>query len=145
MTLIKHNDPFLGMLDDIFQTDWHGGRLAQNREFKSTPAVNIKEEGERFLVELAAPGMKKEDFQIDIDHNVLTISAETKQEEEHKDEKGHYTRKEFNYTAFKRAFTLPETVESDGIEASYNDGLLSIHIPKREEAKQKPVRSIAIK
>ena len=145
MTPIKHNDPFLGMLDDIFQTDWHGGRLAQNREFKSTPAVNIKEEGERFLVELAAPGMKKEDFQIDIDHNVLTISAETKQEEEHKDEKGHYTRKEFNYSAFKRAFTLPETVESDGIEASYNDGLLSIHIPKREEAKQKPVRSIAIK
>ena len=145
MTPIKHNDPFLGMLDDIFQTDWHGGRLAQNREFKSTPAVNIKEEGERFLVELAAPGMKKEDFQIDIDHNVLTISAETKQEEEHKDEKGHYTRKEFNYSAFKRAFTLPETVESDRIEASYIDGLLSIHIPKREEAKQKPVRSIAIK
>ena len=145
MTPIKHNDPFLGMLDDIFQTDWRGGRLAQNREFKSTPAVNIKEEGERFLVELAAPGMKKEDFQIDIDHNVLTISAETKQEEEHKDEKGHYTRKEFNYSAFKRAFTLPETVESDRIEASYIDGLLSIHIPKREEAKQKPVRSIAIK
>lgn len=145
MTLIKRNDPLFGMLDDLFQTDWQGGRLPFHGEMKSVPAVNIREEADRFLVELAAPGMAKDDFQVDLDHNVLTIASEQKQEQESKDEQGRYTRREFNYSSFKRAFTLPESAEVDTIEAGYHDGLLTITIPKREEARQKPVRAIEIK
>lgn len=107
------------------------------------PAVNVIEKDEEFAIELAAPGMKKDDFKIHLEGNVLTISSERK---DHKEEKnGNYSRREFSYQSFQRSFTLPEaTVESDKVSAQYNDGILNIHIPKREEAKPKPAREIKI-
>ena len=106
------------------------------------PKVNIKETANDFAVEMAVPGLKKSDFQIDIDNQVLSISTETKEDNEHKEE--NYTRREFGYSSFKRTFTLPESVNADKINASYNEGILSILLPKKEEAKQKPARSIKI-
>lgn len=108
----------------------------------SMPAVNVRETEDSHIMELAVPGMKKSDFKVELDNDTLVISAEKKNEQE-ENEKG-YTRKEFNYSSFRRSFSLPNTVESDKIDASYKDGLLTITIPKKEEAKQKPARLIKI-
>ncbi|MGV0940117.1 MULTISPECIES: Hsp20/alpha crystallin family protein [Empedobacter] len=106
------------------------------------PAVNIKENEDSFEILLAAPGLNKEDFSIEIDENILKISSEFKQNEEVKEEK--FSRKEFNFSSFKRAFTLPETINEDKIEASYVNGILQLVLPKKEEALPKEKRSIQI-
>ncbi|MDH0675047.1 MULTISPECIES: Hsp20/alpha crystallin family protein [Empedobacter] len=106
------------------------------------PAVNIKENEDSFEILLAAPGLNKEDFSIEIDENILKISSEFKQNEEVKEEK--FSRKEFNFSSFRRAFTLPETINEDKIEASYVNGILQLVLPKKEEALPKEKRSIQI-
>lgn len=108
----------------------------------TVPAVNVVESKEGFRIEVAAPGLQKSDFKLNLEKNQLTISAEKEQKEENNDEK--YTRKEFKYTSFQRTFTLPNTVDGDKVEANYADGILSIVLPKREEAKEKPARLIDI-
>jgi len=130
-------------LDDIFNRDLIPSVFTSNFNTGITlPKVNIKETANDFAVEMAVPGLKKSDFQIDIDNQVLSISTETKEDNERKEE--NYTRREFGYSSFKRTFTLPESVNADKINASYNEGILSILLPKKEEAKQKPARSIKI-
>ena len=106
------------------------------------PAVNVKEIENGFHIELAAPGLKKEDFKINIHENVLIISAEQKQASEQKEEK--YTRKEFSYSSFKRSFTLPKTIDGEKILANYTDGILNIELPKKEEAKAKEPKLIEV-
>nr|WP_321451350.1 Hsp20/alpha crystallin family protein [uncultured Carboxylicivirga sp.] len=108
----------------------------------SIPAVNVKENKNQFDIEVAAPGMEKKDFKLDIDHNVLTISSEKLLKKEDESEK--FTRREFSYTSFYRSFTLPNSVYEDGIKASYKDGILNIRIPKKEEAKDKGPKHIEI-
>ncbi len=143
MSLIKRNQD--SWLPSIFEDLFNEGRLADVSTYGSTlPAVNIKETADDFQVEVAVPGKKKEDFNIELDQNVLTISSEQKSENEETSNDGRYTRKEFNYTSFKRAFTLPDSVQQDKIEAEYKEGVLNIKVPKREESKQKPKRMIAI-
>ena len=110
----------------------------------SMPAVNIKETKDEFQVEVAAPGMKKDDFKIRLDNNILSIASEREDSFNEKDAQGNYTRQEFSYQSFHRSFTLPNTVEAEKIVAKYNDGILRLSIPKREEAKQKPPRNIDI-
>lgn len=118
-----------------------------NKNYSSTsttvPAVNIKENADTFEVEVAAPGMTKGDFKITLDGNLLTISsAKQEQNEEHKD---NYTRREFSYQSFQRSFELQrEVVDQDNIQASYENGMLRLTIPKKEEAKQKEPRMIEI-
>ncbi|MCF7567224.1 Hsp20/alpha crystallin family protein [Sabulilitoribacter arenilitoris] len=129
-------------LDDIFNRDLPSVFTSNFNTGITLPKVNIKETADDFTVEMAVPGLKKSDFQINIDNQVLSISTETKEENEHKEE--NYTRREFGYSSFKRTFTLPESVNDEKINASYSEGILSIHLPKREEAKQKPARSIKI-
>ena len=142
MNLIKkHTVPFPSIIDELFKPDWLGGIQNFNT---NVPAVNSKETDVSFGIELAAPGKKKEDFNIEIDHNVLTISSEEKNEKEEKDNEGKYTRKEFSYSSFRRSFTLPETINSDAIQANYETGVLHIVLPKREEALPKPKRLIAV-
>jgi HSP20 family protein len=99
----------------------------------SIPAVNIKDNEKDFSVSIAAPGLKKEDFKIALNHNVLTISSEQSSEKEEKEE-GKYTRKEYNYSSFSRSFTIPDTVETDNIDAKYENGELKITLPKKEKA-----------
>lgn len=108
------------------------------RLFKKIPAVNIKETTGEYSIELAVPGMKKEDFKLELENNMLTISSE---KEENKNEKqDNYTRREYNYESFSRSFTLPETVKSEDLKASYENGVLKVAIPKKEEAKQQPAK-----
>ncbi len=106
------------------------------------PKVNIRETKDSYYVEMAVPGLKKTDFTIDLDNKVLSISAESKEENEENED--NLIRREFGYSSFKRSFSLPETVNEDKIKAAYNEGILSIHLPKLEEAIQKPARSIKI-
>jgi HSP20 family protein len=141
MNLIKRNSNviFPALLDEIFKPDWNGG--IQN--FNTTiPAVNIKESETDFKLELFAPGLKKDDFNIEIDQRTLSISSEKKEETEENNEK--YSRKEFSFGSFKRTFNLPETVNFDAIEANYESGILNLRLPKREEALPKPKRMIEI-
>ena len=104
------------------------------RRIANVPAVNIKDFGDHYTVLLAAPGLKKEDFHIDVDNNVLTISSEKKEEKEEKE--NNFTRREYSYTSFTRSFTLPEDVKQDAIEARYENGELQVSIPRKEEAKK---------
>jgi HSP20 family protein len=97
-----------------------------------------------FKVEVAAPGMEKKDFNINLDNNVLTISSEKEETKEEKDKKGNYTKREFSYSSFQRSFTMPDSVNVDKIAAAYKDGVLNITLPKREEAKVKPAKVIKI-
>ena len=99
----------------------------------SMPAVNITENSNHYIVSLAAPGLKKDDFKIDVDGNMLTISAEKEEKKEEKDEK--ITRKEYSYSSFSRTFTLPEDVKQDAIDARYEEGVLNIRLPRKEDAK----------
>lgn len=145
MSLIKRNDNWLpSVFDDMFRTDWFGGTTNVNSIGTSIPAVNIKETDDSFNVEVAAPGKSKEDFNIELDNDVLTISSEEKRENETTENNGRFTRKEFSYSTFKRAFGLPETVDSAKISASYNNGVLEITLPKKEEAKVQAKRMIEI-
>jgi len=105
--------------------------------------VNISENKERFDVTIAAPGMKKDDFNIDVDGNTLTISAETREEKEEKENR--YTRKEYSYSSFSRSFSLPDGVNKDKIDASYDNGILKLSLPKTEEAKKAASKHISVK
>jgi HSP20 family protein len=100
----------------------------------NVPAVNITESKDDYLVSLAAPGLKKDDFNIDVDGNLLTISSKKEEKKEEKD--ARYTRKEYSYSFFERSFTLPDEVNKDKIDARYEDGLLKLILPKKEEAKK---------
>jgi HSP20 family protein len=108
----------------------------------SVPAVNITEGKEDFKIEVAAPGLDKEDFRINLENNVLTISSEKEEKNEEKDEK--VMRREFSYSSFSRSFTLPNTINPDKIKAAHKDGLLTVIVPKRDEAREKPAREIKI-
>ena len=145
MSLIKRNENWLpSVFDDMFKTDWLGGTTNVNNIGTRIPAVNIQESDENFIVEVAAPGKSKEDFKIELDNDVLTISAEDKMEKETSEKNGKYTRREFSYSTFKRAFSLPDTVDNSKIAANYNNGVLEIALPKKEEAKVQAKRMIEI-
>jgi len=146
MSLIKSNETnwLPSVLDDMFKTDWLGENSSRGTIGTRIPAVNIQETEENFMLALAAPGKTKKDFNIELDNNVLTISSEEREEKTSSDANGRFTRKEFNYNNFKRAFSLPETVESDKISAAYKNGVLEINLPKKEEAKQQAKRMIEI-
>lgn len=145
MSLVKTNQAnwLPSVLDDMFKTDWMGGTTGVNRIGTNLPAVNIRENDDNFVVELAAPGKTREDFKIELDNDMLTISSEVK-EQETSGNVGKFTRKEFNYSSFKRAFSLPESVDTEKISATYENGVLVIGLPKREEAKVQPKRLIEI-
>ncbi|MEM6525762.1 MAG: Hsp20/alpha crystallin family protein [Bacteroidota bacterium] len=142
MTLIRrtNNDLFPTFFDDFFGRDLFNHGLT-NPIRSTTPAVNIREDENAYHVELAAPGVDKKDFKVELDNYLLTISFEKREE---KEEKGQYTKKEFSYQSFSRSFNLPKSVENTKIAANYSDGVLHLDIPKKEEAKQKPSRLIKI-
>jgi len=117
-------DVFDNLINDSFISDRLTSRV---------PAVNIGETEHAFHIELAAPGLKKEDFKINLEKNVLSISVEKKTEENQKDKR--FSRKEYSYSSFVRSFTLPDTVDYTQIEAGYEDGVLKIDVAKKEEAK----------
>lgn len=147
MSLIKWNNGnnMASLFDDFFSRDLMNWGLANNSSTNTTiPAVNIKETSDQFEVEMAAPGMRKEDFKVELDGNNLTITSE-RQNHDEVQEGERYTRREFSYQAFQRTFTLPKNVvDVDQINARYENGVLRLLIPKREEARQRPPRMIKI-
>lgn len=134
------------LFDDFLTRDWLDSSLANWRTSGNTlPAVNVKESNEDFKIEVAAPGMKRNDFKVELDNNVLTISSQLEDKHEEKDENGNYTRREFSYQSFQRSFSLPENkVQGDKITAKYTDGILHVTVPKTEDAKVKPAKQIAV-
>lgn len=127
-------------MDEFFKpwNEWFGGT-----RMLSWPAVNITENKDDYLVALAVPGMKKDDFKIDVEGNILTISSEKEESSEEKGKK--FTRKEYSYSSFSRSFTLPEEVNREKIEAKYEEGILKLSLPRKEEAKKPAAKHIAVK
>lgn len=145
MTLVKTNldvfPAFGNLLNDFFEPE-AAMRMNNLLGYTTLPKVNIKEDDSSFVVEVAAPGMSKSDFNINLDHNVLTISAEKK--EDKKEEDGKFTRREFAYRSFQRSFTMPETADGDKINARYENGVLYLSIPKKKEENIQTPRTIDI-
>ena len=142
-SLTKAGERMPSVFDDIFKpwNEWFEGGLWGRT--MQVPAVNITEQKDNYLVSLAAPGLKKDDFKIDVDGNMLTISSEKEETKEEKDKK--FTRKEYNYSSFSRSFSLPEEINKEKIEAYYEDGVLKITLPRKEEAKKTTAKHISVK
>lgn len=140
MSLVRFTQsPITSFLDDIFSNQWAG---ASTLPATSLPAVNVQEQEKEFVLSLAVPGMNKNDFTIDVDQDVLSISAVSKENPSTTD--NHFTRREFNFHSFKRSFSLPESVDTTKIKAKYIDGILTVHLTKRKEALPQPTKRIAI-
>jgi HSP20 family protein len=149
MTIARLSDnlypSFPSLMNRFFEgdlMDWSNSNFAGTNS--TLPAVNIMENSDEFLIDVAAPGMKKEQIKVDYENGRLTISSEMKEEKKEKS-KGKYTRREFSYMSFQRSFSIPENlVDGDKIQATYNEGILHINLPKREEIRPKPARQIQI-
>ena len=141
MSLILRNKFLPDLRDDFFSNEFFPN-IFDAPAHLSVPSVNIYENTEGFKIDLAAPGLEKSDFKIEIKNNVLTISSEKEVKKEENTEK--FMRKEFNYCTFSRSFALPQSVDTETISASHNNGILSVNILKKEEAKERPMRQIEI-
>lgn len=146
LSVSKPRSLFPTVFDDFFRpwNEWFGNEPLYNKVL-TVPAVNITENDKEYKITVAAPGLKKDDFKIDLDGNMLTISAETEETTEEKEDE-RYTRKEYNYTSFSRSFTLPDEVNKEKIEAVYENGVLKLRLPVKEEVKKMMAsKQIAIK
>lgn len=145
MSIVKRTENRMpSVFDDMFKTDWLGGTSNVNKVGVSIPAVNIRENEDEFSLEVAAPGKTKEDFNIELDNETLTISSESKEEHSEENKNEGFTRREFSYSNFKRAFSLPDSVNTAEISANYENGVLTIGLPKKEESKIQPKKMIEI-
>ena len=138
LPVVKFRREIPNMFDEFFGKSL----LDESRCNSYSPSVNVLENKDNYIIEVAAPGLSKEDFRITLDNEVLTISSEQKQNEEMKNE--NYLRREFGYRSFKRSFGLPELVDGEKISASHKNGILTVNIPKKEEAKPKPAKEISV-
>lgn len=140
MALVKFangnsNKAFKPVYTDVFDSFFNSDSFLPKSTVVRIPAVNIAENENEFHIELAVPGLKKEDFKINLEQDQLTISAERKSESTEQDESKKYNRLEYNYSSFMRSFTLPESADHSKIEAEYRDGILFVSIARKDEAK----------
>jgi len=144
MSLVRFSNHQPSVFDRFFENDLFDW---SNRNYSNTnttlPSVNIKENSESFEVEMAAPGFAKSDFKIELNHDLLTISSDKETGMETR-EGQEFTQREFSYQSFSRSFTLPNSADSEKIRAKYENGILKVIIPKKEEAKPKPARQISV-
>lgn len=144
MTLVKFTvNPLIDRFFDTDLFDWSSRNYSKTNT--TLPSVNLKEDENGYSIEVAAPGLDKNDFKIEVHNDLLTISSEKNEENETKNENERYTKREFSYQSFSRSFSLPQTADGDKVEASYDKGILTVSIPKKEEAKPKAPRAIEIK
>lgn len=129
--------PFERFFRNDFMDLWNG-------QVDTVPSVNIREEKDKFVVELAAPGLKKEDFTIDVEGDVLTISSEKESENKEGSEEEGYTRREYNFSSFSRSLALPDQTDGENISAKYSDGVLSLSIPKKPQSKKENGKKIKV-
>ena len=132
MSLLRRtNGLYPSFLEDFFDESWgRPGLMRATNE--NIPAINIKENDDSFEIQVAAPGMHEDDFEIDIDNNTLSVSVEKQKKSEEESKNTGYTRREFSYSSFKRTFSLPDMANQDKIDANYENGVLEITIPKKE-------------
>lgn len=140
MLPILHRSTWLpDVFDDFFNTDF------MPRANATAPAINVIEKDKAYVVELAAPGLKKEDFQVNIDDDGnLSIKMEQKHENKEEDKKSHYLRREFSYSKYEQTLLLPDDVQKDKISAKVDNGVLYVDLPKTEEARTKVQRRIEV-
>ena len=144
-SLMRSNNNIPSLIENFFGRDINDFFNTNMPAVHNLPAVNVVEHNDGFRIEVAAPGLKKEDFKLSLNHNNLTISAYQETQKEDQDTNGEkYARREFSYSSFQRTFTLPGSIDADNIQANYADGVLKISLPKRDEAKVKPARQIEI-
>ncbi len=147
-TQLKKNDREKGLpeiFSDFFDLDkfFDADLLAPRSWTSQVPRANIKEKDHEFDIEIAAPGMEKNDFSVEVENGVLTVSAE--KENESTEEGERFTRREYSYNQFSRSFPLPDSVKAEEVDATYGNGVLTIKVPKREEAKQSAKKQIEVK
>jgi len=140
MLPIMHRDSWLpDVFDDFFNTDY------MPRANATAPAINVIENEKNYIVELAAPGLKKEDFNVNInDDGNLSIKMEQKRENKEENKKAHYLRREFSYSKYEQTLLLPDDVDKEAISAKVNDGVLVVELPKLEQKQTKVQRQIEI-
>ena len=141
LPVISKRTSFPSLAEEFFGRDLFNDLMGWNREF-TIPSVNIAEKNQGYFIEVAAPGLSKDDFKIDLEDHVLTISS--KKEEKKEDKSENFIRREFNYTSFSRSFTLPEWVNEEKISASQKDGVITIELPRKDESKARLSKSIKI-
>lgn len=140
LPVLNRNSWMPEVFNDFFSNDF------MTRANATAPAINVKESDREYTVELAAPGLKKEDFNVNIDRDGnLHIHMESKNESKDEDKKSHYLRREFSYSKFEQTLLLPDDVDKDGIEAKVNDGVLTVSLPKLEKVAEKTVKQIEVK
>ena len=149
MTLAKLSDNWYPSVPSFVERFFGGDLMDWNRfnfagANSTLPAINVKENENEFQIDVAAPGLKKNDFKLNYENGRLTISSEHKAEQQEKNDE-RVTRREFSYSSFQRSFTVSEdVVDAEKISAKYEDGILHVTLPKREEVKPKPAREIKI-
>ncbi len=143
--LTRNGSRLPALFDDFFKpwNEWFDRESVWQNQLLTIPAVNVTETKNNYELDFAVPGMEKSDFNIHVDGNMLTISSE--KETQKNEEEGHYNRKEYNYSSFKRSFSLPEEIAKDSILASYDKGILKLVLPKKEEAKKLLSKTITVK
>jgi len=141
--LARINRSYVPAYWDDFFNDSFFNQLNNGNGKGSGPAVNIMEDEKGYTIEVAAPGIARKEFNIEVDNDVLTISTELKESKDEK--KQNFLRREFNYRSFKRSFELPETIDQGEIKASHDSGILTLTLPKKEELVQKAARQIEVK
>lgn len=144
LALTRNGNLFPSVFEDFFKpwNEWFDNGQQWPLAFNS-PAVNIEQHDKSYELSLAAPGLNKNDFKIDVQGNILTISSEKETKKEEKEKK--FTRKEYSYASFSRSFTLPEEINVDKIDASYKDGVLNVSLPRKADAKQIAAKHVAVK
>lgn len=144
MTLIRRFNNQYPNINTMFEDFFGENAYNQSTQNRTTPAINVRENEDEYNIEVAAPGLKKDNFKVEVNNSVLTISYEDEVKKEVEEQ--NFTRKEFAYTNFCRSFSIPRTeVDDSKINAEYKDGILSVKLQKREEIKPKPARMISIK
>jgi HSP20 family protein len=144
LPILKTRTSWPNLVDELFNDSYLPG-FFDCEDWKTSnnvPAVNVFEGKDDYRIEVAAPGLGKEDFKVSLDNDELTISSEKESKNESKEE--NILRKEFSYSSFKRTFTLPDSIQGEKIKASHKDGILTVTVPKKEEAKVKPVKEIRV-
>lgn len=137
------NTGFNGIIDEIFNSSFSD--ILQHDFVSTKPSVNILEEPDSYKIEVAAPGLTKSDFNVELDNDKLTITVEKKEETVDENEDGKFSKREFNYNSFKRSFHMSKDIEQEDIEATYKHGILTVHLKKKEEAIEKEPSTIEIK
>jgi HSP20 family protein len=143
MTIIRRMNDNYPVFQNWFEDFFAPVQNSSNNRFRaSVPAVNIAEDENKYEIEFAVPGLTKSDFSINLENDLLIVKTE--KDNNSQETNSNYTRKEFNFSSFQRTFTIPESADGDKIKAEYKDGILSIEIPKKEEAKVKAPKQIEI-